>query len=186
MKKSKIFDDSYKLIISKKSLQLKIKEIAKKIYKDYKNKKQPPVLIFVLNGGMYFGVDLSRALQELGLEHVVDTIRTKRYSNDGKTEKIRLLNEPVVDLTDRDLIVIEDLVDQGDSIVFLNEYFSQKNINSINYAVMLIKKGHSPLSFKIKYKILILKEKGWVVGMGMDSHYQKRGIQDIYLKINDS
>ena len=180
----KIGDFNYKLLLSSKALQLSIKKIALKISSDYKG-SNPPVLLVVTNGGMYFGTSLSMALQDINFSHSVDTVRIKRYTGDGQTStKVKISSEPSINLLGKDVIVIEDLIDEGITMVFLNDYLINKNTKSIQYCVLVEKKAHNKLDFDIKYSIIRNAGPEWLVGFGMDSNFHFRGLRGIYAKVD--
>lgn len=175
---------SYKLKLSSKDLEAKIKEIAENIAADYKVKTSP-ILLIVTNGAMYFGTSLSMALEDIGFLHKVDTIRIKRYTEDSKTSsEIKIISEPMLKIEDENIIVVEDTVDEGLTLNFLNDYLKLKQASSIEYSVMIIKSNHKPLNFDIKYWILNNVGPEWLVGFGLDSNFLYRGLRAIYSKIS--
>jgi hypoxanthine phosphoribosyltransferase len=176
----------FKQILSPTTIRKKIREIAEMILRDYAN-SESLVLLFVTNGGMYFGTELSMALQDLGFSHFVDTIRIKRYTSDGKsTTEVKVSSKPSFHLSGKDVIVIEDLIDEGKTMNFLDNYLKTTEgmmPRSIQYCVLVEKKGHEKLSFDIKYSILKNAGPEWLVGFGMDSNFGYRGLRGIYAKI---
>jgi len=187
MKKNiEIGGHNFKQILSPRTIKMKIKEIAKKISHDYSN-SDSLVLLFVTNGGMYFGTELSMALQDLGISHYVDTIRIKRYTSDGVTTEIKISSNPSLKLLDKDVIVIEDLIDEGLTMNFLDQYLKtvdNMKPKSIEYCVLVEKRDHVKLSFDIKYYIIDKAGPDWLVGFGMDSNFGYRGLRGVYAKIN--
>lgn len=183
----KIGGYNFKEILSPMVLESRICEIAKKISVDYL-KSDSLVLLFVTNGGMYFGTALSMALQDIGIPHYVDTVRIKRYTGDGKsTTEVKVSSKPSLNLSDKDVIVIEDLIDEGLTMNFLDMYLKTTEgmrPKSIEYCVLVEKKDHVKLSFDIKYSILDKAGSEWLVGFGMDSNFGYRGLRGIYAKMD--
>ena len=174
----------YGTLLSEKRLKAKIKNIAKKIFTDYQS-DLPPVLLIVTNGGMYFGIYLSMMLQDIGFSCPIDTVRIKRYAGDEQaTNEVKITSYPTISLLDRDVIVIEDIVDEGITLSFLNEYLKMQKAKSIEYCVLAVKKDHKKLDFKIKYSILNNLGPEWLVGFGMDANFLFRGLRAIYSKLN--
>lgn len=174
----------YKALLNPGQLQAKIKKIAKKISIDYRG-YLPPVLLVVTNGGMYFGICLSMALQDIGFTCPLDTVRIKRYVGDEQaTDEVKISSYPTIPLLNRDVIVIEDIVDEGITLAFLHEYLKIQKAKSIEYCVLVVKKDHKKLDFKIKYSILNNMGPEWLVGFGMDSNLLYRGLRGIYSKLN--
>jgi hypoxanthine phosphoribosyltransferase len=176
-------DTKFKVIMDSKTLAKKVKKLSKTIAKNYSPTDIPPILLIVINGAMYFGTDLSQALKKQGLEHMVDTVRIKRYSEENTTEKTRMLSEPCLDLNNRDILVVEDIIDEGKTMQFLNDYLKNKGARSVEYCVLLVKKDHAALGFEIKYSILNDMPPDWIVGYGMDSGQLGRGLNGIYCKV---
>lgn len=183
----KIGGYDFKEILSPKLLETKIHEIAKKISQDY-SRSDALVLLFVTNGGMYFGTALSMALQDLGFSHYVDTVRIKRYTGDGKAStKVKINSKPSLKMYGKDVIVVEDLIDEGLTMNFLHDYLETSEDmkpKSLEFCVLVEKKDHIKLSFEIKYFILDEVGPEWLVGFGMDSNFGYRGLRGIYAKID--
>ncbi len=183
----KIGEHNFREILSPEVLESKIKEIAKRISVDYAD-SDSLVLLVVTNGGMYFGTALSMALQDLGFSHYVDTVRIKRYSGDKQaTTEVKISSKPSLKLEGKDVIVIEDLIDEGLTMNFLDNYLKTTEgmkPKSIEYCVLVEKKDHVKLSFEIKYFILDQAGPEWLVGFGMDSNFGYRGLRGIYAKID--
>ena len=68
---------AYRVLFSAEEIQAKIRELAERLKVDYGNAAKPPILLIVLTGGLYFGVDLSKQLDQIGLRHHVDTVGLK-------------------------------------------------------------------------------------------------------------
>jgi hypoxanthine phosphoribosyltransferase len=149
-----------------------------------KNFSQPLILLIVLKGGMYFGVELSKALADFGVFHIIDTIHLKRYGENEKGGKIELLSEPTENFEGKNIIVAEDVVDQGDTFDFLHKYIMEKNPSSVEYCILAEKK-HKPLDVKVSYRVIdhLLDPEEWLVGFGMDSNKLFRGLNYICVKI---
>lgn len=175
--------DKYKVLFNQEQIQGKVQELAEKISQDYKNQKNPPILLFVLNGGLFFGVDLSRALQARGFNHHLNIVKLERYGPKEQGGKIKLISKPRR-LFGRDVIVVEDVIDDGISMNFLNNYLknSKRPPKSIQYCILCIKRNHQPLEFKIKYAGFYRLSPKWLVGYGMDSKQGYRGLSHLYVK----
>jgi len=158
--------DDYEIIMDSLKLQENICILASSIYVDYLDLK--PLLLVVLNGGLPLGKSLSGYLKDLGFDYDFDTIQTSRYSGEGKTSEIRMLKEPTLDLRGRHVIVVEDLVDEGDTLEYMNNYVSSKKPASIEYCVLVEKPEHKKLDFLIKYKIICRAGLKWLAGFGMN------------------
>ena len=183
MKKRLVVDGvTYKLFISKKRIQKKIKLIARQIYEKHKDRhdQQIPLLLYVLTGGIFFGVDMSRELERLGFVHAVDTIGYKRYSDDEQGGEIKLISEPHADLTNRLVIIVEDVIDIGVTINAGYQYAIEKT-KEVEVCVLGLKKSHEQLLFEPTYVGFTLGKR-WIIGPGLDSKQRYRGLRAIYRK----
>jgi len=182
MARLKINNKKYCLLFGRNAISNKIKQIASKIKNDYEG-KDTPIVILVLTGGLYFGIDLSKELGEIGFNHHLDTVGLKRYSADEKGGAVEILSKPHSKISRRNLIIVEDIIDNGETMNFLNDYLKNSDHppRSISYCSLLVRKKHGPLKFKINYLGFEI-ESGWVVGYGMDSGQLYRWLKDIYIE----
>ena len=146
-----------------------VKHLAKKIEKDYSKIKhsQPLVVISVLKGAFIFTADLVREIKlPVQFEFVrISSYGTKKKSS-GKIEAPLLL---LPDLTDRDILIVEDIVDSGRTVHFLKEYFkAQFRPKSLKVACLLNKSARREVNIKADY---IGFEVGdhFLVGYGLDN-----------------
>jgi len=117
---SDIVPDNYKVLISEKEIHDRLEELGNKIKKDFDGKK--PILIGVLNGGFIFLADLIRYI-DIDLE--IDFIRISSYGNSRDSSgHVKVLKPLSADIRDRAVIVVEDIVDSGLSVQFLENLLS--------------------------------------------------------------
>ena len=158
-----------KVLYSKTQIQEVVKKLAKKIEKDYSKAKhsQSLVVISVLKGAFIFTADLIREVDlPVQLEFVrISSYGTKKVSS-GKIEAPLLL---LPDLTGRDILLVEDIVDSGRTIDFLKEYINdQFSPKSLKVACLLNKSAKREVNIKANY---VGFEVGnhFLVGYGLDS-----------------
>ena len=175
---------SYQKIYSRAQIMKRIRDIALEIKADYQHRREPPILLIVLTGGLYFGKDLSEALDKIGFRHHVDTIGLKRFSKDGSGGEVQVLSQPHANLSGRDIIVLEDIIDEGITMNYLDRLLRIMPTPpaNINYAALLLRQKHGSLDFNVSYQGFSVGP-GWVIGYGMDSDQAYRGLSDIYIKI---
>jgi len=175
--------ENFEVLFSREQILNKVEELAAKIAVDFQDILEKPVLLFVVTGGIYFGVDLSRSLDRIGFLHAVDTIGIGRYGDKEEGGPLRVVNLPHSDLAGRDIIVAEDVVDYGTSMNYLKHYLDNLPVppNSVRYCALILKKNHGPLNFEIDY-LGFAMEPAWIVGNGMDARQACRGLEAIYRK----
>jgi len=184
----KIDGDTYTILFTEEMIAERIKQLAAMIKADYATAEQPPILLIVLTGGMMFGKDLATELDRIGLVNNIDTIGLKRYGDKLQGGAVEVLSEPHANLGGRDIIVVEDVVDHGATMNFLDNYLKEKNPltppKSIAYCVLGLKSSHGPLQFDIKYLGFNKLSKAWILGYGLDYKQAFRGFKNIWVKID--
>jgi len=164
------------LLISEEEIQERVKILARQITKDFKNKKLPPIVIGVLNGSFYFMADLLRAMK---IEAEMDFIKISSYQKTDSTGTVRLIKDISADITGRDIILVEDIIDTGLSINFLRKHFEYSSPASVSVATLLYKKEISQVETQPEYIGFNIPNK-FVVGYGLDIEQQYRRLKDIY------
>lgn len=170
-----IVPENYKLLISENEIQNRVTELGSEIYQDFKNEN--PILIGVLNGGFIFLADLIRNI-EIDLE--IDFIRISSYGDAREsTGHIKVLKPLSADITGRPVIVVEDIVDSGLSIEFLENMLSAFNPKILKFATLLNKPSKNEIDIPMDYIGFDIEDK-YVVGYGLDDSQFKRNLRSIY------
>ena len=166
-------------VISPDDIRRRNCEIGREISDKYKDKI--PIIIGVLNGAFLFMADLVR---NLNIEYEVDFIKISSYENEVKSSgTVRLLKDISANITNRDVIIIEDIVDTGLSLSFLKNRLEQACPLSIKVATFLYKSELAKLDFNIDWIGFNIDER-YYVGYGLDLKQSFRGLPGIYT-IND-
>ena len=172
---SEIVPKKYKILISEDQIQNRIEELGKQIVKDFKDKK--PILIGVLNGGFIFLADLIRYIN-IDLE--IDFMRISSYGNERESSgHIKVLKPLSADIKDRPVIVVEDIVDSGLSIQFLENMLLAFGPSELRFATLLNKPSKKKVDIEIDYIGFDIEDK-YVVGYGLDDEQYKRNLRSIY------
>lgn len=161
-------DTSLKILYSKDQIKQMVKRLANKIQKDYKKKlKKPLVIISVLKGALIFTSDLIR---EIDLPIQLEFVKISSYGNKKvSSEKIDAPLLLLPNLSGRDILIVEDIVDSGRTINFLKDYFgAQFKPKSLKVASLLNKIARREIDVKADY---IGFEVGntFLVGYGLDN-----------------
>lgn len=171
-------DKSFKPFISEEKLQESIRKVAQKINDDYQGKS--PIFLGVLNGSFMFFADL---LKSIDLACTVSFVKLASYegtSTTGTVNELIGLNE---DVSGRDIILIEDIVDTGNTLVKLYDILADKNPNSIKIATLLYKPEAYKKHHNIDY-VGIEIPNAFVLGYGLDYDGLGRNLSSIYV-LND-
>jgi hypoxanthine phosphoribosyltransferase len=171
----KINGDVFELFITEEQIRKRIKELAACINAEYKGKT--PVFIGVLNGSFIFLSDLVR---EITVDCEIDFLQLSSYG-DAKISSghITLLKDLNCQILERDIIVVEDIVDSGLSITFVKKAIEGKKPKSLKFISMLLKKGIPKLDFPIDY-IGFEIPPDFVIGYGLDYAQKVRNLRSIY------
>jgi hypoxanthine phosphoribosyltransferase len=160
--------------ISRKKILKRIKELAKRINKDYKGKQ--PIFIGILNGSFIF---LSDLIREIKVDCEIDFLKLSSYGDEKiSSGNVTMLKELNCEIENRDIIIVEDIVDSGLSVNFIKSIIEEKKPSSLRFATLLFKKDMSKLNFKIDYIGFKIENK-FVVGYGLDYAQQYRNLKDI-------
>lgn len=161
-------------LISEETLKKRITELGKIISGDYKN--SVPIIIGVLNGSFIFFADLFR---ELSIEAEVDFIKISSYHNKTQSSgTVRLLKDISCDVSNRDVLVVEDIIDTGLSMKFLKRRLEESNTKSVRFVTLLTKEYTQP-PVPIDYIGFTVPDK-FVVGYGLDLAQKLRNKKAIY------
>lgn len=164
-------EDITKILISETEIKDRVKQLGEQISKDYEGKN--PVIICILRGGIVFLSDLMRSIST----HVqLDFMSLSSYGNSTKSSGVVQIKKDIdVDISNRDVIIVEDIVDSGLTLNYLNEYFKHHNSSSIRICTLLDKPNAHKIDLAIDY---IGFEVGneFVVGYGLDYAQKYRNI----------
>jgi hypoxanthine phosphoribosyltransferase len=171
-----IGDEVFAEYLSEEKIQSRIKELADIISKDYEGKV--PVFIGVLNGSFIFMSDL---VKNVGIDCEIDFFKLSSYGDEKiSSGKVTLVKELNCDVNGRDLIIVEDIVDSGLSIKFIEELIDQHHPKSMKVVSLLVKPNSLKYDVKIDYIGFKIPSK-YVVGYGLDYAQKYRNLRSIYM-----
>lgn len=163
------------LLIGAGELQSKVAELAEDISGNYPGRC--PIIIGILNGSFVFMADLVR---KLTIPFEVDFIKLSSYGSETSSSgTVRLLKDISADITGRDVIVVEDIIDTGLTINFLRHRLEEARPISVAFVTLLLKDEVAKLDFPIDYVGFNIPNR-YVVGYGLDIDQQLRGLDAIY------
>ena len=181
MEKILKFDNAvYQLYLNEEKIQKRVAELAAQITTDYQDKL--PVFVGVLNGSFLFFADL---LKNIEIDCEVDFIKISSYGDDTETSGIVQMKKGFsAGLSDRHIILVEDIVDSGLSLKFLRNYINDKKPLSLKFVTLLHKKGTAKVPLEIDYTGFEIEDK-FVIGYGLDYAQLKRNLRNIYQVIEE-
>jgi hypoxanthine phosphoribosyltransferase len=150
-------------IISQVQLQDRIAELGERITADYHDR--PPLLVGVLKGAFMFMSDLARAIR---LPVEFDFMAVSSYGSATKTSGIvRIVKDLDLDLSDRHVLIVEDIVDSGLTLSYLRRNLMARNPASLEVCALIVKDGLQRGDVEMKY-VGFRIEPQFVVGYGLD------------------
>lgn len=149
--------------ITEQQIQKAVNEIAGQISRDYHD--QNPILVCILKGAVVFLADLMR---ELTIPHEIDFMAISSYNDDTESSGVvRILKDLDTSIEGRNVIVIEDIVDTGQSLGHILRTLRTRNPKSLRVAVLLKKEGREVVKLSLDHVGFTIPNK-FVVGYGLD------------------
>ena len=164
------------VVVGEDELRSRIAELGKQITEDYADRA--PLLVGVLKGAFVFMSDLAR---QIDLPVEVDFMAVSSYGSSTKTSGIvRIVKDLDIDLVDRHVLIVEDIVDSGLTLRWLRRNFASRNPASIEVCALLVKEGVQREDPDIKYVGFRIPP-DFVVGYGLDVVERHRNIPEVRL-----
>ena len=161
-------------LIPEDEIKNKVREIGQQISKDYKGKDL--VLVGILKGSFIFLADLTR---QISVDHEIDLIGASSYDGANSTGQIVFTKQPDLDLKGRDVLLVEDIVDTGNTLTKIVEFVQLLEPNSVAICSLIDKKERRDNDVKVDYACFSL-EKGFLVGYGLDYNEHYRNLPAIF------
>ncbi|NCC98881.1 MAG: hypoxanthine phosphoribosyltransferase [Bacteroidia bacterium] len=175
MKNVRIIDKNFKILYNSEDIQKKLSDIARAINNDYKG-KETPLFLCMLSGAYLFTADL---LRQITIPCEISFIKWSSYSGTESTGVIKEQMLPTIDVKDRDVIIIEDIVDTGVTMYNLSKKLKQLGAKSSRIATLLTKPSKLKASIKLDYVGFEIEDR-FVIGYGMDYNERGRNLNAIY------
>lgn len=154
--------DNYRILLTPEQIQERVKELGEQITKDYKD--NPPVIICMLKGAIYFFSDLTRHIK---LPITFDFARLSSYKNDTSSGEMELISNITTEIKDKDILIVEDIVDSGKTLSYFINLLQEKQPKSIKICTLLDKKERRQVEINADYVAFNISC-GFVIGYGLD------------------
>jgi len=158
------------VMLDEEVIQKRIKEMAKEIDEAYKGKSI--IAICVLRGAIYFTVDLTKNMKT-PIE--IDFIKASSYEGTESTGKIELSLDIKESIENKDVLIIEDIIDTGYTLKFLKEHILEKKPKSLKIAVLADKEERRIVDVPIDFVGFKIQNK-YIVGYGFDYNNSYRNL----------
>jgi len=171
-----VYEGGFRVLLTKELIEMRIGELGEQISKDYRG--QQPIIIGVLNGAFIFMADLIRRI-EVDVE--VDFIKISSYGDAKMTSgQVTMLKDINAEIAGRHVLLVEDIVDTGLSIEFLQKKFAALKPASLRYVSFLLKRDSVKSDIKIDYVGFEIPSE-FVVGYGLDYKQILRNLPAVYI-----
>ena len=156
---------------SQEEIETKVIELAKKIEMDYKN--QEVLIVGVLKGAFVFVSDLVR---NINLDLSLDFIAVSSYGMSTESSGVVKINKDIeMDLTGKNVIIVEDIIDTGLTLKYIKEYLSGKNAKSVRICTLLDKPSRRKCNVDVDYVGFEIEDL-FIVGYGIDCKEKYRNL----------
>lgn len=167
------------VLIDEETISKRIIQLADQINNDYKGEKL--TLICILKGSLYFYADLSR---KINLDTELEFIRVSSYEGENSTGKIDFKLDLDEEVTNKNVIVVEDIVDTGNTLDSLLKHLKKQKPKSLKLCTLLDKKDRRETEVPIDYVGFKIPNH-FVIGYGLDLDQKYRNIPEIDCFIED-
>lgn len=177
MNKVKLFDKTFRPMIPYSQIAEAIDKVADEINKDFMDCEDIPILLCVLNGSIMFTAELMKRLK---FNCQVVSTKLTSYEGTSTTGKVKQAMGLTSDISGRRVIIIEDIVDSGNTIVELKRILDENGVSESKVCTLLYKPEAYKKDVKLDYVAMEIPN-DFIVGFGLDYNEVGRNLQDIYV-----
>ena len=169
--RSEMEKDILKVLVPEEELQKRVQEMGDALYDKFQGKN--PLFLGVLKGSFVFMADLMRACQ---LQSDIEFLAVSSYANATESSgRVKINYDLQQDITGRHLIIVEDILDSGNTLAFLKEYFLTKGAASISIVTLLDKPARRAKAIYADLVGFTVPDE-FVVGYGLDYAQRYRNV----------
>ena len=169
---SSLFNDIEKVLITEEEIQVRIAEIGQELNDIYTD-EDLPILVCILKGAFMFLADLTR---HLTFRHELEFMEISSYGDDTKTSGVvRILLDLEVSIEDRTVLIVEDIVDSGNTIHYLQRHFAARNPAEVKVITLLDKPSRRKVEVTPDFIGFEVPDE-FVMGYGLDYAQQYRNV----------
>ena len=166
-----MYKDIEKILFTNEEIKTAVQKLGIKLTEDYHDKN--PVIVGILRGAAPFMIDL---IQAMDCYMEIDFMAVSSYGDDTKSSgSVKIIKDLDTDVTDRHVLIVEDIIDSGRTAQALRELFAAKNAVSVKICSLLDKPARREVDAKADY-VGIDTPNEFVVGYGLDFRQQYRNL----------
>lgn len=176
----KLHDRTFRVMSPAERIDQAVQAVADDINRDYRH-IDTPLFVGVLNGSFMFMSDL---IKKIEFTSELSFVKLASYDGQQSTGKVRNLIGLNNDIEGRHIIIVEDIVDSGNSIAHMIEMLRQRNPASIEVCTLFFKPAAYKRDINIRYRAMDIGNE-FIVGYGLDYDQLGRNLKDIYVVTNE-
>ncbi len=152
-------------------IQQRVRELGAEIARDYQALlgeallEEPPLIVGIFRGAIVFLADLMRAMP---IPVEVDYVQLYSYGKGAEAGEIQLLRDLGTPAQGRHVLLVEDIVDTGQTLEFLREHLEARGVASLRVCALIDKRPRRRVPVQLDYVGFVLEEDAFVVGYGLD------------------
>lgn len=181
MDKVRLYNKTFKTMIPNDRIMSAIDDVATKINNDFNGCEDVPVLLCVLNGSIMF---MGELMKRLDFNCQIISIKLTSYEGTNTTGRVKQAMGLTSDITGRRVIVVEDIVDSGNTIVELKQILAEHGAAESRICTLLLKPEAYKKDVAIDYVAMEIPN-DFIVGFGLDYDELGRNLRDIYVLDTD-
>jgi hypoxanthine phosphoribosyltransferase len=164
------------VLVDAASIRVRLAELAAEIDAHYANAERPVVLLCVLKGALIFTADLARRLT---IPVEIDCIVLRSYGAGTESRgDVALVKGATTDLAGRDVLIVEDIVDSGRTVAFLQRHLAGLGAGSVRLVTLLDKTSRRVREVGVDWSGFTIPDR-FVVGYGLDHGERYRNLADV-------
>jgi hypoxanthine phosphoribosyltransferase len=153
------------ILIPEGELKVRVAELGSEISQDYKDSREL-LLVCILRGAVVFLTDLSK---QITIPHAMDFMAISSYGagNRNSSGVVRITMDLTTNITNKDVLIVEDIIDSGNTLSYVMELLSTRKPKSLNICALLNKVERREVDIPIRYTGFVIPNK-FVFGYGLD------------------
>lgn len=177
MEKVTLFDKTFKTFIPYDKIMKAVDDVAEKINEDFRGCQDIPVLLCALNGSIMFTAEL---MKRIDFNCEIVSVKLTSYEGTSSTGTVRQAMGLTGDIRGRRVIIVEDIVDTGNTIVSLKQILADAGACESRVCTLLFKPDSYKKDIPLDY-VAIQIPNDFIVGFGLDYNEIGRNLKDIYV-----
>ncbi len=163
--------DIQEILFSEKEIENIVNSIAKQIEKDYNGKDF--IMVGLLKGSVAFMVDL---MKKINLDFAIDFIVASSYGSESKsTGRVNLQKDVSQSVEGKDILIVEDIIDSGNTLDFITKYLMAKKAKSVKICTLFNKPDRREVDIPVDYVGAVIPD-AFIVGYGLDFNESYRNL----------